>query len=94
MPNYTGEYGGVVVREIKNAGGKRFIAGAILTPEDVAEWPLANRMAFHKAGLIDWYGPPAEAETKARAAGRPAPARRVTKAPVEKPARPTRAPRK
>lgn len=66
MPQYTGEFGGIVKREIKNAGGKKYIAGAVLTPEDVANWPLANRIALHTSGQIDWYGPPSEAETKAR----------------------------
>lgn len=88
--DYLGEYGGIVKREIKNAGGKRFIAGAILTPDDVEEWPLQNRMAFHKAGLIDWYGPPAPEETDAREAGKAAPARRGVKPQADKKPAPAR----
>lgn len=72
MSTHSGEYGGKVLREIKNAGGKRFIAGAILTPEDVANWPLANRMALHQSGQVQWFGPPAPAEELARQAGKPA----------------------
>jgi hypothetical protein len=71
----TGEYGGVVKRAIKNAGGKAFVAGAILTPADVESWPVANRIALHNSGYIDWYGPPVAAEQEAREAGKPAVAR-------------------
>lgn len=73
---YAGEYGGVVKREIKNANGKKYIVGAILSPEEVAEWPLANRQALHSTGMVDWYGPPAPGEQAARESGKPAPARK------------------
>lgn len=81
---YSGEYGGVVKREIKNAGGKRWVAGAILKPEHVEGWPLANRQALHTAGYVDWYGPPVQAEVEAREAGEPAPERRTTRVSDEK----------
>jgi hypothetical protein len=85
MSEHSGEYGGVVKREIKNAGGKKYIVGAVLTPEEVANWPLANRIALHQSGYIDWYGPPASAETAARASGSPARPRRTVAAPVKQP---------
>lgn len=74
---YSGEYGGKVKREFK-ASGTKFIAGATLTPELVSSWPLANRIALHKSGNVDWYGPPSETEQEVRVAGKPAPERGVT----------------
>lgn len=89
MSNYTGEYGGVVKREIKNGGGKRWIPGAVLTPEDVASWPLSNRIALHTSGMVDWYGPPAAAEMKARESV--APEKKAAPAPTSAATRPERA---
>lgn len=80
---YSGEYGGVVKREF-SGDGKKWIVDAILSPEDVIHWPLGNRMALHKEGKIDWFGPPVEAENKARNAGKPAKAKGVPAASKEK----------
>lgn len=74
MAEYSGEYGGTVKRGF-SGDGKKWIAGAILKPEDVAHWPLANKITLHKNGNIDWFGPPVVAEQEAREAGKPAPAR-------------------
>lgn len=80
---YSGEYGGCVKRTFKG-DGKNWIAGAILKPEDVMGWPLANRKALHDGGKVDWYGPPVAAEQVAREAGKPAPERKTTSQPAEK----------
>lgn len=74
MANNTGEYGGKVKRAFKG-DGMNWIAGAILTPEDVARWPLANKIALHKNGNVDWFGAPNESEQEAREQGKPAPVR-------------------
>lgn len=76
---YSGEYGGCVKRTF-SGDGKKWIAGAVLTPEDVMHWPLGNRTALSMEGKVDWFGPPVEAEQKAREAGRPARTRGTTKA--------------
>lgn len=78
----AGEYGGRVLRTFEG-GDKKWIAGAILTPADVASWPYANKLALHNSGKIDWFGPPVEEEAKARAAGSPAPKRGQVGAKVE-----------
>ena len=70
----SGEYGGRVIREFKGDGTK-FVSGAILKPEEVAHWPLNNRIALHKEGKIEWFGPPAEGEETARKSGSAAPKR-------------------
>lgn len=62
---YFGEYGGRVLRKIEG-GGKQFIAGAVLTPTDVENWPLANRMALHRVGKVEWFGPATVEEANAR----------------------------
>lgn len=69
---YFGQYGGRVLRPFQGAG-KKFIAGATLTPEDVETWPVANRIALGKNGNIDWYGPPSPQESEARNAGKSKP---------------------
>lgn len=98
MAEYFGEYGGIVKREIKNAGGMKYIVGAVLKPEVVTKWPLANRMALHQEGKVDWYGPPVEAEQIARESGKAAPVRgnvgRATKTPAKAKEVPARANRR
>lgn len=74
MKNNFGEYGGLVIRTF-SGDGKKWIAGAILKPEDVMSWPEANRRALHADGKVDWYGPPVQEEQEAREAGSPAPKR-------------------
>lgn len=74
-----GEYGGVVNREFFGEG-KKWLAGAVITPEIANAWPLANRIALAKSGKVVWYGPPSEQEQAAREAGKPAPARRPSSA--------------
>lgn len=71
---FSGEYGGCVKRTF-SGDGKKWIAGAVLNPSDVMHWPLANRMALHKEGKVDWYAPPKEAEENARQQGKPVAAR-------------------
>lgn len=83
---YSGEYGGNVVRAFKG-DGKSFIAGAILSPEDVMHWPLGNRVALRMEGKVDWFGPPVEAEQVAREKGKPARARGVQAPKKETPAK-------
>jgi hypothetical protein len=88
MSNHFGEYGGLVIRTF-SGDGKKWIAGAILKPEDVMGWPEANRRALKADGKVDWYGPPVAEEQKAREAGSPAPKRGavgvVAKAKADKP---------
>lgn len=87
MKGYFGEYGGLVIRTF-SGDGKKWIAGAILKPEDVLNWPEANRRALQSDGRVDWYGPPVEEEQEARNSGSPAPKRGAVgaepKAKVEK----------
>jgi len=82
MVNF-GEYGGRVLRPFKGFG-VAFIAGATLSPETVKNWPLANRRALHETGNIEWYGPPSEAETEVREAGKESKEQKVEKAEVKK----------
>lgn len=65
---YQGEYGGCVKRTFQGDGMK-WIAGAILKPENVMSWPLGNRIALSKEGKVDWFGPPVAAEQEAREEG-------------------------
>jgi hypothetical protein len=88
----AGEYGGIVLRGFKG-DGMSYIAGATLSPELVATWPLSNRIALHQSGNIDWYGPPSAVEETVRQSGSPAPARKSVKlegADVKAPAAPRR----
>ena len=78
MKGNNGEYGGVVIRDFK-ANDKPYLRGAVLTPEEVATWPLSNRMALHGAGKVDWYGPPSPAENDVRKAGAEKVAEKVDK---------------
>ena len=61
----AGEYGGRVLRKFEG-GGKTWISGATLSPEDVAEWPYANKMALHRVGKVEWFGKPDAEELSAR----------------------------
>jgi len=74
MSSCYGEYGGSVVRTFSGDGVK-WMAGAILKPEDVMNWPEANRRALQTEGKVDWFGPPVKEEQEAREAGSPAPKR-------------------
>lgn len=74
MKNNFGEYGGSVIRTF-SGDGKKWIAGAILNPDDVMGWPEANRRALQADGKVDWFGPPTVEEQEAREAGSPAPKR-------------------
>jgi hypothetical protein len=80
---FAGEYGGRVTRGFKG-DGQSFITGATITPEMVKDWPLANRMALQVDGKVEWFGPPSDAENKAREAGKPATARGVVAKPAAK----------
>ena len=64
---HFGEYGGKVQRAFKG-GGKNWKSGEPLTPEDVEEWPLQNRIALSNVGKVKWYSEPAEKPTKKKAA--------------------------
>lgn len=82
MANTFGQYGGRVLRPFKG-DGQQFVSGAVLTPEMVESWPVANRVALANCGSILWYDAPDEEETAARTTSRKPP---VAKAPVAVPA--------
>jgi len=82
MSSCYGEYGGSVVRTF-SGGGAKWMAGAILKPEDVMNWPEANRRALQKEGKVDWFGPPVKEEQEARESGSPAPKRGTVGAKVK-----------
>lgn len=69
MAHPCGEYGGRVLRKF-NAGSAQFIPGALLTPEMVEDWPLANRRALHDSGKVDWFHEPSAEEFEARSEGK------------------------
>ena len=56
-----GKYGGKVLRAFTGPAGKKFVPGAILTPEETENWPVNNRVALHSADKVDWFGPPSKA---------------------------------
>lgn len=93
MKGHFGEYGGSVIRTF-SGDGKKWIAGAVLNPEDVMSWPLANRMALHSEGKVDWFGPPVEEEIEARKSGSPSPKRGTVGAKDSNESKPTKAPTK
>ena len=62
-----GKFGGKVVRTFTGAKGKKYLPGATLTPEDVESWPLANRIALHKTGKIQWFLKPEDVSIEALA---------------------------
>jgi hypothetical protein len=68
MLNFMGEYGGLVKRSF-SGDGKKWIEGAVLKPEDIASWPIGNRLALQREGKVDWFGPPIQAEQEARESG-------------------------
>lgn len=61
---YYGQYGGRVIRPFKG-GGTQFIKGAILKPEVVEEWPVANCVALANSGHVEWFAEMPEGEEKA-----------------------------
>lgn len=65
---YFGEYGGRVLRKIQT--DKPYLPGALITPEEAMQWPLANRKALYNTHKVEWYGPPAgEIEQKSAPKG-------------------------
>ena len=65
MNTHFGEYGGEVQR-LFHGGGKERKPGDILSADEVADWPLANRKSLQNVGKVAWFAPPSEKEDKAR----------------------------
>ena len=50
----NGEFGGVVVRSLRTAGGV-LPPGTEINAEDACSWPVMNRRALSEGGIVRWH---------------------------------------
>lgn len=50
----NGEFGGVVVRSLRTAGGV-LPPGTEISAEDACSWPVMNRRALSDSGVVRWH---------------------------------------
>lgn len=50
----NGEFGGVVVRSLRTAGGV-LPPGIEISAEDACSWPIMNRRALSDSGIVRWH---------------------------------------
>ena len=62
MKKQVGKFGGRVLRAFTGPKGRKYLPNEKLSPNDVADWPEANRRAMGVSETIDWFGDPNESD--------------------------------